>query len=87
MDKKLNEPNAEPGFKPGLQYESRTDPTFMWFASAVLFAVLAAGVIIYRSGNSDFRTASMQVAAAPMAAHSGAAEIPPVYSHIEGVDP
>jgi hypothetical protein len=31
----------------------------MWFAAAVLFAVLAAGIIIYRAANDDIiRTAS-----------------------------
>jgi hypothetical protein len=86
MDNNLNETNADLGYKPGLQYESRADTTGLWFAAAVLFAVVAAGVIIYRSGNSDFRTASIEVAA-PMAAHSAAAEIPPIYYHNEGVDP
>jgi hypothetical protein len=86
MDNNLNETNTELGYKTDLQYESRTDATGLWFAAAVLFAVIAAGAIIYRSGNSDFRTASIDTAG-PMAAHSAAAEIPPIYSHNEGVDP
>jgi len=41
-----------------LEFENRADATGLWFAAAVLFAVLAAGIIVYRTGNSDVRTAS-----------------------------
>jgi hypothetical protein len=87
MDKGVNEPNSEFGYKPRLEFDSNdsnVDRTALWFAAAVFFAVIAAGVIIYRSGNSDFRTASIDVVA-PAAAPSR--DVPPVYSHIEGVDP
>jgi hypothetical protein len=43
---------------PTLDSENRAGPAGLWFAAAVLFAVLAAGVIIYRTGSADFRTAS-----------------------------
>jgi hypothetical protein len=84
MDKGVNEPNSEFGYKPRLEFDSHVDKTALWFAAAVFFAVIAAGVIIYRSGNSDLRTASIDVVA-PAAAPSR--DVPPVYSHIEGVDP
>jgi len=34
------------------------DAMGLWFAAVVLCAVLAAGVIVYRTGNSDMVTAS-----------------------------
>jgi hypothetical protein len=37
----------------------------MWFAAAVLFAVLAAGIIIYRAANDDIRTAANDTLPAP----------------------
>jgi hypothetical protein len=37
----------------------------MWFAAVVLFAVLAAGIIIYRTANDDIRTASNETLPAP----------------------
>jgi len=40
------------------ELESKTDPTGYWFAAAVLFAFLAAGIIIYRAGGDEFRTAA-----------------------------
>ena len=36
-----------------------------WFAVAVLFAVLVAGIIIYRAVNNDVRTASNDILPAP----------------------
>jgi hypothetical protein len=47
------------------ELENRLDTSGMWFAAAVLFAVLAAGVIIYRAANNDIRTASNVVLPAP----------------------
>jgi len=41
------------------------DTSGMWFAAAVLFAVLAAGIIIYRAANDDIRTAANDTLAAP----------------------
>jgi hypothetical protein len=34
------------------------DATGYWFAAAVLFAFLAAGIIVYRAGGDEFRTAA-----------------------------
>ena len=41
------------------------DASGMWFAAAVLFAALAAGIIIYRAANDDIRTASNDALPAP----------------------
>ena len=48
-----------------LELENTLDTGGMWFAAAVLFAVLAAGIIIYRAANNDIRTASNVVLPAP----------------------
>ena len=48
-----------------LKLENTVDTSGMWFAAAVLFAVLAAGIIIYRAANDDIRTASNVVLPAP----------------------
>ena len=41
------------------------DATGYWFAAAMLFAFLAAGVIVYRAGGADeFRTAANEVTTA-----------------------
>jgi hypothetical protein len=59
MDR-LNKQNNESNYhlKRNLEEESALDATGYWFATAVLFAVLAAGVIVYRNGAYDIRTAS-----------------------------
>jgi uncharacterized lipoprotein YmbA len=44
------------------------DATGLWFTVVVLCAVLAAGVIVYRTGNADLRMASNDVAARPVMA-------------------
>ena len=41
-----------------LKLENSVDTSGMWFAAAVLFAVLAAGIIIYRADSDDIRTAA-----------------------------
>jgi hypothetical protein len=49
-----------------LEFENRADTTGMWFAAAVLFAVLAAGIIVYRTAtneNTGVRTAANEVPA------------------------
>jgi hypothetical protein len=49
-----------------LKLENTMDTSGMWFAAAVLFAVLAAGIIIYRAVNDDIRTASIDTLPAPV---------------------
>ena len=48
-----------------LELENTMDTSGMWFAAAVLFAVLAAGIIIYRAANDDIRTAANDTLPAP----------------------
>ena len=48
-----------------LKLENTVDTSGMWFATAVLFAVLAAGIIIYRAVNDDIRTAANDTLPAP----------------------
>ena len=40
------------------EFRQGADKTCYWFAAAIVFAVLAAGVILYRDGNAEFATAS-----------------------------
>ena len=48
-----------------LRIENTVDTSGMWFAAAVLFAVLTAGIIIYRAANDDIRTAANDTLPAP----------------------
>ena len=48
-----------------LRLENSMDTSGMWFAAAVLFAVLAAGFIIYRAANDGIRTAADDTPRAP----------------------
>jgi hypothetical protein len=48
-----------------LKLENTMDTSGMWFAAAVLFAVLAAGIIIYRAADDDIRTAANDTLPAP----------------------
>ena len=49
-----------------LKLENSVDTSGMWFAAAVLFAVLAAGIIIYRAANEGIRTAANDILPAPV---------------------
>ena len=59
---KLNDKSELPS---ELELENTLDTSGMWFAAAVLFAVLAAGIIIYRAVNYDIRTAANDTLPAP----------------------
>ena len=59
---KLNDKSEVPS---ELELENTMDTSGMWFAAAVLLAVLAAGIIIYRAANDDIRTAANDTLAAP----------------------
>jgi hypothetical protein len=59
---KLNDKSELPS---ELKLENTMGTSGMWFAAAVLFAVLAAGIIIYRAVNDDIRTASIDTLPAP----------------------
>ena len=59
---KLNDKSELPA---ELRLENTVDTSGMWFAAAVLFAVLAAGIIIYRAANDDIRTTVNDIPPAP----------------------
>ena len=65
MDKNGSKLNDKSELPTELRLENTVDTSGMWFAAAVLFAVLAAGIIIYRAANDDIRTASNVVLPAP----------------------
>lgn len=58
MDNNRDQPSKKPELPTKLKLENTVDTSGMWFAAVVLFAVLAAGLIIYRAANDDIRTAS-----------------------------
>jgi hypothetical protein len=58
------------------EFENGPDATGYWFAAAVIFAVLVAGVIVYRAGNSD--TVMARNDTAPPAAQADPIAPPPL---------
>jgi hypothetical protein len=44
-----------------VEFSNGADAMGLWFAAIILCAVLTAGVIIYRAGDSDIMTASNEV--------------------------
>ncbi len=58
MDSKTNKKSQELKLPKRLEFSNAADAAGFWFAAIVLCAVLAAGVIIYRTGNSDIVSAS-----------------------------
>ena len=65
MDKNGNKLSDKSELPTELELENTLDTGGMWFAAAVLFAVLAAGIIIYRAANDDIRTAANDILPAP----------------------
>jgi hypothetical protein len=65
MDKNGNKLSDESEVPTELKLENTMDTSGMWFAAAVLFAVLAAGIIIYRAANDGIRTAANNIPPAP----------------------
>jgi hypothetical protein len=65
MDNNGSKPSDKSEVPTELKLENTLDTSGMWFAAAVLFAVLAAGIIIYRAANDDIRTASNNTLPAP----------------------
>jgi hypothetical protein len=91
MDKIINEHDRQfdpsyddRGPHPDLEFKTSADAAGYWFAAAVFFAFLAAGIIVYRTANFDTRTASIDM---PAAAPTSPLELPPIHGHVEGVDP
>jgi hypothetical protein len=54
------------GFRlePSLESDRAPDAAGYWFLAAVLFAFIAAGIIVYRGGNTEMQTAANYRAAA-----------------------
>jgi hypothetical protein len=65
MDNNESKPSDKSELPTELELENTLDTGGMWFAAAVLFAVLAAGIIIYRAANDDIRTAANDILPAP----------------------
>jgi hypothetical protein len=63
------------GLDNGTEFKSHADAAGYWFAAAVLFAFFAAGVIVYRSGGDEFRTATNDV---PTTAQTSPIDPPPL---------
>jgi hypothetical protein len=66
MDNNGSKLNDKPELPSELELENTMDTSGMWFAAAVLFAVMAAGIIIYRAANDDIRTAANDTPPAPV---------------------
>ena len=66
MDKNGRKLSDESEVPTELKLENTLDRSGMWFAAAVLFAVLAAGIIIYRAANDGIRTATNETLPAPV---------------------
>jgi hypothetical protein len=65
MDNNGNKLSDKTELPTTLKLEKTMDASGMWFAAAVLFAVLAAGIIIYRAANDGIRTAANDTLPAP----------------------
>jgi len=65
MDNNESKPSDKSELPTELELENTLDTGGMWFAAVVLFAVLAAGIIIYRAANDDIRTAANDTLPAP----------------------
>jgi hypothetical protein len=68
MDKEMGNQNDKFELPDKLEFENGADASCFWFAGAVLIAVLAAALIVYRTGNSELRTASNDAMPAAMQA-------------------
>ena len=66
MEGSMDNNGSKPSDKSELKLENTLDTSGMWFAAAVLFAVLAAGIIIYRAANDGIRTAANDILPAPV---------------------
>jgi hypothetical protein len=78
MDNEMNKESLKfnPDAPVQLEFENCPDATGYWFTAAVMFAVLAAGIIIYRAANSDTVMARNDIA--PPAAQADPIAPPPL---------
>ena len=63
MDQPMKKPNLDfdydsYGLDRRLDTERTPDTAGYWFLAAVLFAFIAAGIIVYRAGNAETQTAA-----------------------------
>jgi len=63
MDKPIEKPDLDfdydsYGLERRLDSDRAPDAAGYWFLAAVLFAFLAAGIIVYRAGNAETQTAA-----------------------------
>jgi hypothetical protein len=65
MDNNRNKLSDKTELPTKLKLEKTMDASGRWFAAVVLFAVLFAGIIIYRAANNDIRTAANDILPAP----------------------
>jgi hypothetical protein len=65
MDNNGSKLSDKSGLPTELKLKNTVDTSGMWFAAAVLFAVMAAGILIYRAANDDIRTAANDTLPAP----------------------
>ena len=76
MDGKTNKQSLKLKLPQKIEFSNAADATGLWFAAIVLCAVIAAGVIVYRTGNPDIITASNDVI--PSAARGNPVVPPPL---------
>ena len=62
--------------EPSLESERAPNAAGYWFLAAVLFAFIAAGIIVYRAGNAEMQTAANY--ASHPAAQSDPVASPPI---------
>jgi hypothetical protein len=58
MDTKIGNHSSKLDLPTRLEFENGADATGLWFAAAAVFALIAAGVILFRDANPEFQTAS-----------------------------
>jgi hypothetical protein len=79
MDKQLGKHDYKFELPAKLEFENGADATGFWFSAAALFAVLAAVIIVYRTGNTDVHMASNDIV--PAAAQADPVAPPPILPH------
>jgi hypothetical protein len=76
MDSKTTRQSYKFELPQKVEFSNAADAAGFWFATIVLCAVIAAGVIVYRTGNPDIVTASNDVM--PSAARGNPLAPPPL---------
>jgi len=76
MDNKMRKQNYRFETPRVLEFENAADATGFWFAAVLICAVLAAGIIVYRTDNTEFRIATND--AMPAAAQADSVTPPSV---------